>query len=95
MLGKSRFSSKLRFHNKILIIYSVPMGISGKTMGCMFAPVPVEIASYDPETVGRKCPCYNKFTPILSVFIYSDVLSEDKDLCQKASRHCLRSDTDC
>jgi len=31
---------------------SVPMGINGKTMGCMFAPVPVEIACYEPETVG-------------------------------------------
>lgn len=31
---------------------SVPMGITGKTMGCMFAPVSVEIACYDPETVG-------------------------------------------
>jgi len=31
---------------------SVPMGITGKTMGCMFAPVPVEIACYEPEIVG-------------------------------------------
>merc|ERR1712137_1130183 len=31
---------------------SVPMGINGKTMGCMFAPVPVEITCYEPETVG-------------------------------------------
>ena len=28
------------------------MGITGKTMGCMFAPVPVEIACYEPEIVG-------------------------------------------
>jgi hypothetical protein len=37
------------------------MGITGKTMGCMFAPVSVEIACYDPETIGcnynRKCVC--------------------------------------
>nr|CAG4638580.1 EOG090X09C5 [Cyclestheria hislopi] len=31
---------------------SVPMGITGKTTGCMFAPVPVEITCYEPETVG-------------------------------------------
>nr|CAG4643341.1 EOG090X09C5 [Ilyocryptus agilis] len=31
---------------------SVPMGISGKTMGSMFAPVPVEIVCYEPEIVG-------------------------------------------
>ena len=30
------------------------MGITGKTTGCMFAPVPVEIAGYDPEIVGCK-----------------------------------------
>ena len=30
------------------------MGITGKTTGSMFAPVPVEIACYDPETVGCK-----------------------------------------
>jgi len=28
------------------------MGINVKTMGSMFAPVPVEIACYEPETVG-------------------------------------------
>ena len=30
------------------------MGITGKTMGSMFAPVPVEMACYEPETVGCK-----------------------------------------
>lgn len=35
-----------------LIPPSVPMGINVKTMGSMFAPVPVEIACYEPETVG-------------------------------------------
>lgn len=34
------------------------MGITGKTMGCMFAPVPVEIACYEPETVGCKLSKY-------------------------------------
>nr|CAG4645651.1 EOG090X09C5 [Lynceus sp. MCZ IZ 141354] len=31
---------------------SIPMGISGKTLGCMFAPRPVEVVCYDPEVVG-------------------------------------------
>nr|CAG4641017.1 EOG090X09C5 [Eulimnadia texana] len=31
---------------------SVPMGITGKTMGTMFAPVPVEIQCAEPENVG-------------------------------------------
>lgn len=38
----------------VCFLPSVPMGITGKTMGCMFAPVSVEIACYDPETVGCK-----------------------------------------
>ena len=42
---------------------SVPMGITGKTMGCMFAPVSVEIACYDPETVG----CMYFFLPTYNI----------------------------
>ena len=51
------YSSKIwtvKCKHNLFIFFSVPMGITGKTMGSMFAPVPVEIACYEPETVGCK-----------------------------------------
>ena len=33
-------------------LFSTHIGTPGKTVGTMFAPVPVEITSYEPEKVG-------------------------------------------
>lgn len=54
MLGEIHNLIQFFYYKITYLLSSVPMGISGKTMGCMFAPVPVEIACYDPETVGCK-----------------------------------------
>lgn len=34
--------------------FSVPMGVPGGKSGCMFTPIPVEVACYEPEVVGSK-----------------------------------------
>nr|CAG4648755.1 EOG090X09C5 [Polyphemus pediculus] len=52
---------------------SVPMGISGKTMGSMFAPVPVEIACYEPETIGLNASQKTKTTVKRQAGISSDL----------------------
>lgn len=59
MLGrlKNNIINAMRIKIDLVLLecqHSVPMGITGKTMGSMFAPVPVEIACYEPETVGCK-----------------------------------------
>jgi len=33
---------------------STVIGVPGKTMGCMFTPVQVEITTYEPERVGGR-----------------------------------------
>jgi hypothetical protein len=37
---------------KIVVYFSVPIGVPGGKSGCMFTPVNVEITCYEPEIVG-------------------------------------------
>lgn len=35
-----------------ILLFSANIGVPGKTVGCMFTPVQVEINTYEPEKVG-------------------------------------------
>lgn len=47
----SKFWKKYYSYNNA---FSVPMGVPGGKSGCMFTPIPVEVACYEPEVVGSK-----------------------------------------
>lgn len=41
--------------------YSVPIGVPGGKVGCMFTPISVDVICYEPEVVGSKCFFENYF----------------------------------
>lgn len=54
-----------------ILLFSANIGVPGKTVGCMFTPVQVEINTYEPEKVGGEITHFFQYSLSEWLFCYS------------------------
>ncbi|KAK3100387.1 hypothetical protein FSP39_019123 [Pinctada imbricata] len=57
---------------------SAHIGVPGKTVGCMFTPIQVDITTYEPEKVGVDIVQQGKYNPKRTVNMLSDLTQVEK-----------------